>query len=82
MKRWFSSLPIRLKLLLLAAVVGAIALFASAGINTTSDFYSGRNALLQRLHTQAQIAALNSSAALSFDDATGATSGTAARRAS
>ena len=68
MKRWFSSLPIRLKLVLLAAVVGAVALFASAGINTTSDFYSGRNALVHRLHTQAQIAALNSSAALSFDD--------------
>ena len=68
MKRWFSSLPIRLKLVLLAAVVGAIALFASAGINTTADFYSGRNALVHRLHTQAQIAALNSSAALSFDD--------------
>ena len=73
MKRWFSSLPIRLKLVLLAAVVGAIALFASAGINTTSDFYSGRNALVHRLHTQAQIAALNSSAALSFDDAEVAT---------
>jgi two-component system, sensor histidine kinase and response regulator len=67
-KRWFSSLPIRLKLVLLAAVVCAIALFASAGINTTQDFYAGRNALVHRLHTQAQIAALNSSAALSFDD--------------
>jgi signal transduction histidine kinase/DNA-binding response OmpR family regulator len=67
-KRWFSSLPIRLKLVLLAAVVCAIALLASAGINTTADFYSGRNALVHRLHTQAQIAALNSSAALSFDD--------------
>jgi signal transduction histidine kinase/CheY-like chemotaxis protein len=72
-KRWFSSLPIRLKLVLLAAVVGAIALLASAGINTTADFYSGRKALGQRLHTQAQIAALNSSAALSFDDADVAT---------
>ena len=69
MKRWFSTLPIRLKLVLLAAVVGAVALFASAGINTTSDFYSGKNALVHRLHTQAEIAALNSSAALSFDDA-------------
>jgi signal transduction histidine kinase/DNA-binding response OmpR family regulator len=67
-KRWFSSLPIRLKLVLLAAVVCAIALLASAGINTTQDFYAGRNALVHRLHTQAQIAALNSSAALSFDD--------------
>ena len=73
MKRWFSSLPIRLKLVLLAAVVGAISLLASAGINTTSDFYAGRNALVHRLHTQAEIAALNSSAALSFEDAQVAT---------
>jgi signal transduction histidine kinase/DNA-binding response OmpR family regulator len=72
-KRWFSSLPIRLKLVLLAAVVGAISLLASAGINTTSDFYAGRNALVHRLHTQAEIAALNSSAALSFEDAQVAT---------
>ncbi|MEJ0035147.1 MAG: response regulator, partial [Gammaproteobacteria bacterium] len=68
-KRWFSSLPIRLKLMLLAAVVGAVALFASAGINTTAHFYYGRKALVHRLHTQAQIAALNSAAALSFEDA-------------
>jgi signal transduction histidine kinase/CheY-like chemotaxis protein len=71
--RWFSSLPIRLKLVLLAAVVGAISLLASAGINTTADFYAGRNALVHRLHTQAQIAALNSAAALSFEDAQVAT---------
>jgi signal transduction histidine kinase/DNA-binding response OmpR family regulator len=72
-QRWFSSLPIRLKLVLLAAIVGAIALLASAGINTTSDFYAGRNALMHRLHTQAEIAALNSSAALAFDDSNVAT---------
>ncbi|HTU57071.1 MAG TPA: histidine kinase dimerization/phospho-acceptor domain-containing protein, partial [Polyangiales bacterium] len=39
-----------------------------AGINTTADFYNGHNALIDRLQTQAKIAALNSSGALSFDD--------------
>ncbi|MEJ1965278.1 MAG: HAMP domain-containing protein [Gammaproteobacteria bacterium] len=68
MKRWFSSLPIRTKLVLLAGFVGAVALLASAGIHTTADFYSGKRSLTHRLQTQAEIAALNSAAAVAFDD--------------
>ena len=68
MKRWFSSLSIRTKLVLLAGFVAAVALISSAGIHTTAGFYAGEKSLAHRLQTQAEIAALNSSAAVAFDD--------------
>ena len=37
MKRWFSSLSIRTKLVLLAGFVAAVALISSAGIHTTAE---------------------------------------------
>jgi two-component system, sensor histidine kinase and response regulator len=67
-KRWFSSLPVRTKLMVIAGIVGALALVTSGGIHTTADYFAGKKSLQHRLQTQAEIAALNSSAAIAFDD--------------
>jgi len=67
-KRWFSSLPVRTKLMVIAGLVGAVALIASGGIHTTADYIAGQKSLQQRLQTQAEIAALNNTAAVAFDD--------------
>ena len=68
MKRWISSLRIQAKLVLIVGVVTAIALLTSGGIHTAASYYAGKKSLEHRLQTQAEIAALNSSAALAFDD--------------
>jgi two-component system, sensor histidine kinase and response regulator len=67
-KRWFSSLPIRTKLVLLSGLVAAFALLISGGVHMMADYSNGKEALSQRLHTHARIAALNTSAAVAFSD--------------
>ena len=68
-KRWFGSLPIRGKLMLLATFASGIALVLAGIVLALADYHSGRGALIRRLQTQAQITAKNSSAALAFEDA-------------
>ncbi len=63
------SLPIRGKLMLLASFASGMALLLAGIVLTIADYQSGRQALLQRLQTHAQITARNSSAAVAFDDA-------------
>lgn len=69
LRSWLESLPIRGKLMLLASFASGIALLLAGVVLTIADYQSGRSALLQRLQTQAEITARNSSAALAFDDA-------------
>ncbi len=69
MKRWFASVPIRTKLMLLASMVGVVALLISGGINAFTQYQTGRGALLHRLQMHADMAALNCAAALAFNDA-------------
>src|SRR5687767_4399109 len=73
LKRWLESLPIRGKLMLLASFASGMALLAAGIVLTIADYHSGRRALVQRLQTQAQITAGNSSAAVAFDDSQAAT---------
>jgi two-component system, sensor histidine kinase and response regulator len=69
MKQWISRLPIRGKLILLAAVATCVGLLVSGAVLVYYFNYSGEHALQHRLQTQARIMALNSSAALAFEDA-------------
>jgi len=68
MKNWLASLPIRTKLMLLAGLATSTALIIAAGIIAFSDYSAGRRALLHRLQTQANVAALGSAAAVAFED--------------
>jgi signal transduction histidine kinase/DNA-binding response OmpR family regulator len=68
MKRWLRRLPIRAKVMLLAGVVTTVALLISGSVLVYFAYSGGRDALRYRLHTQAQIAALSSAAALAFED--------------
>jgi signal transduction histidine kinase/CheY-like chemotaxis protein/HPt (histidine-containing phosphotransfer) domain-containing protein len=63
------SVPIRAKLMLLASIVGVVALLISGAINAYTQYQSGRSALLHRLQTHVDMAAFNGAAALAFDDA-------------
>jgi signal transduction histidine kinase/DNA-binding response OmpR family regulator len=64
-----ASLPIRSKLMLLACVTSGVALLIAGGIHAYNDYRSGRYQLVHRLQTQAEVTALNSAAAVTFDDA-------------
>lgn len=72
-ERWLGSLPIRAKLMLFAGLACSMALLLAGIVLTLVDCHSGRLALLERLQTQAEITARNSSAALAFDDNEAAT---------
>jgi two-component system, sensor histidine kinase and response regulator len=70
---WFESLPIRGKLMLLAGLSSGVALLIAGTVLAVVGYHAGRNALVQRLQTQAEITALNSAAAVAFDDEQAAT---------
>jgi signal transduction histidine kinase/DNA-binding response OmpR family regulator len=70
---WFESLPIRAKLTLLASLSSGLALVIAGVVLSIVDYHSGKQSLIRRLQTQAEITALNSSAAVAFDDAEAAT---------
>ena len=74
MKQWLSRIPLRGKLLLLAAVVTGIALVLAGVVLVYFAHAASSEALLHRLETQARIMALNSSAALAFEDTSAARS--------
>jgi signal transduction histidine kinase/CheY-like chemotaxis protein len=59
---------VRGKLMVLATLASTMALLAAGIVLSVVDYQSGKRALLQRLHTQAEITARNSAAALAFDD--------------
>jgi len=73
LKRWLGSVPIRGKLMLFSSLTSGMALLLAGIVLTVADYHSGRRALIQRLQTQAEITARNSSAAVAFDDAQAAT---------
>lgn len=68
MKQWLSRLPIRGKLLWLAAVVASVALAISGAVLISYAHDASADALRHRVQTQAKIMALSSSAALAFED--------------
>src|SRR5450432_261598 len=68
MKNWLMSVPIRAKLMLLASLVGIVALVISGGINAYGDYQAGNNGLLHRLQMHADMVALSSAAAVAFND--------------
>jgi signal transduction histidine kinase/CheY-like chemotaxis protein/HPt (histidine-containing phosphotransfer) domain-containing protein len=74
MKQWLSRIPLRGKLLLLAAVVTGIALVLAGAVLVYFAHAASSEALRHRLETQARIMALNSSAALAFEDTSAARS--------
>jgi two-component system sensor histidine kinase/response regulator len=67
-KRWLNSLPIRTKLLLLVSLASALALVTGGAILGYYNYEGGRLALVHRLQSEADIAAVNSTASLTFDD--------------
>jgi len=69
MSAWIAALPIRSKIMLLASLVSVVALLISGGINAFTQYRSGKDALTRRLQTHGDVAALNCSAAVAFDDA-------------
>src|SRR5690349_10178871 len=68
MKRWVNRLPLRGKLVLLAAIATCVALVISGAVLTYYAHETSDRALHHRLETQARMVALNSSAALAFED--------------
>jgi two-component system, sensor histidine kinase and response regulator len=68
MRRRISRLPIRGKLMLLAAAVTAVALVISGAVLVHYAHAGSAQALRHRLETQARIVAVSSAAALTFDD--------------
>jgi len=59
--------------MLLMSVAIGMALFIAGAVVAITTYRSGHQALIQRLQTQADITAINSSAAVAFDDAEAAT---------
>jgi two-component system, sensor histidine kinase and response regulator len=68
-----TSLRIRAQLMLIMGVVIGMALVIAGIVVAITDYRSGHQALTHRLQTQADITAINSSAAVAFDDAEAAT---------
>lgn len=68
MRRWLSRLPIKGKLLWLAAVVASVVLLISGTVLISYAYDASTDALRHRVQTQAKIMALSSSAALAFED--------------
>jgi two-component system, sensor histidine kinase and response regulator len=68
MNRRIASLPIRIKLMLFACLSSGVALVISGGIHTVHDYAAGKSRLLHRLQIQTDVMALNSAAAVAFDD--------------
>ena len=72
-RQWVASLPIRVKLMVLASFASGTALLLAGGILSVAEYRSDQQRLVQRLQTQADITARNTAAALAFDDAEAAT---------
>ena len=68
MKRWVSKLPLRGKLVLLVAIATIVALSISGAVLTYYAHDTSDRALRHRLETQVRMIALNSSAAIAFED--------------
>jgi len=68
MSLWFARLPLRNKIVLLACAASGSALLIASLFLAFTDYSSNRQALLHRLQTQAKMIAVNSAAALAFDD--------------
>ena len=68
MKRWVSRLPLRGKLVLLVAIATIVALSISGAVLTYYAHDTSDRALRHRLETQVRMIALNSSAAIAFED--------------
>ena len=64
----FPSLRIRTQLMLVITVTICLALLTAGSVIAVTTYHSAHSALTNRLQTQARITALNSSAAVSFDD--------------
>src|SRR4051812_44046420 len=69
MINWLLSLRIRAQLMLVITVAISVALLMAGGVVALTTAHSAHAALASRLQTQARITAINSSAAVSFDDA-------------
>src|SRR5579871_1038983 len=69
MIKWFLSLRIRAQLMLVTGVAISCALLIAGSVVSLTTANSAHAALANRLQTQARITAINSSAAVSFDDA-------------
>ncbi|MBL8270344.1 response regulator [Steroidobacter sp.] len=72
-KRWFERLPIGGKLTMLASLVSGLALLIAGLVLTIADYRTDQQEMWRRLHTQAQIVARDSEAAVAFDDHEAAT---------
>jgi two-component system, sensor histidine kinase len=68
MRRYIASLPISMKLMLLACLTSIVALAISGAVHAWNDFNFGKERLMHRLQIQTQVMALNSAAAVAFDD--------------
>lgn len=64
----FLSLPIRAQLLWVITASISVALLTAGSVLSVTTYKTAHTALFKRLQTQARIAAVNSSAAVSFDD--------------
>jgi len=73
MIKWLTALRIRAQLMLVMGVAIGMALLIAGAVFAITNYQSGHRALTQRLQTQADITAINSSAAVAFDDAEAAT---------
>jgi signal transduction histidine kinase/DNA-binding response OmpR family regulator len=71
--RFVQSLSLKGKLILIATVASAFALIVESVVVTIGSYHFGRQELVQRLQTQAEITARNSAAAVAFDDVAAAT---------
>jgi signal transduction histidine kinase/ActR/RegA family two-component response regulator len=68
MRRYIASLPISTKLMLLACLTSIVALAISGAVHAWNDFSFGKERLMHRLQIQTQVMALNTAAAVAFDD--------------
>jgi signal transduction histidine kinase/DNA-binding response OmpR family regulator/HPt (histidine-containing phosphotransfer) domain-containing protein len=69
MIKWLLALRIRTQLMLVTTIAISVALFMAGSVISLTTAQSAHTALTSRLQTQARITAINSSAAVSFDDA-------------
>jgi two-component system, sensor histidine kinase and response regulator len=69
MINWLLSLRIRTQLMIVITAVIGVALLMAGTVVALTTYQSARTSLVSRLQTQARVAAINSSAVMSFDDA-------------
>jgi two-component system, sensor histidine kinase and response regulator len=69
MMNWLLSRRIRAQLMIVITTATGVALLLAGAVVAMTTYDAAHSALLSRLQTQARVAAINSSAAVSFDDA-------------